>query len=122
LNSAGDSLLFSSLKPLRGPRGMLFVPVIEPLFRQAMVMLLNRKTIFVSGGEQKEKMMSAEIKCLASENSTSITSQASRKSYRNIPLANLLATSIGLARRISTTRGMIKIVPNFLASMVQPNL
>ena len=38
LNSAGDSLLFSSLKPLRGPRGMLFVPVMEPLFRHAMML------------------------------------------------------------------------------------
>ena len=58
LYSAGDSLLFSSLNPLRGPRGMLFVPVIEPLFRQAMTMLSlldhgglrldgNSKTIFI---------------------------------------------------------------------------
>src|SRR5271155_944271 len=38
LNSAGDSLLLSSLKPLRGPRGMLFVPVMEPLFRHAMML------------------------------------------------------------------------------------
>ena len=38
LNSAGDSLLpFSSPSRLRGPRGILFVPVMEPLLRQAMV-------------------------------------------------------------------------------------
>jgi hypothetical protein len=38
VSSAGDSLLpFSSPSRLRGPRGMLFVPVMAPLFRQAMV-------------------------------------------------------------------------------------
>lgn len=38
LKSAGDSLLpFSSPSRLRGPRGILFVPVIAPLLRQAIV-------------------------------------------------------------------------------------
>jgi hypothetical protein len=52
------------LKPLRGPRGMLFVPVMEPLFRHAMMLdqlmvevgWKQRDDFHFLGGEQKGKM------------------------------------------------------------------